>query len=262
MNEREFDRTARAWLHDGPTRMSDRAVLSALAEIHKTRQRRAWLPARRATPMSIYLRAAIAAVLVVGIGLVAINVLPRGSDGSGVGSEPTATPSASPPPSAAPPAAVPELTETFISESNGFSVRYPEDATINQATELWVPDGNVPDNATYDFVHSDTFGSFGGSSTAMPDAVSIDEWVDQELDHDTPGGCAVPRSDMPQMTIDGQPGRVWEGCPGEVAATVVVDGRLYFFILFGDTASRAVFDAYAATIDLRPEEAAVPSASP
>ncbi len=82
MNENEFDRTARAWLEDGPTRMSDRAVLSALEEIHTTRQRRAWWPARRATPVNIFVRAAIAAVLVVGVGLVAINVLPRGSDGS------------------------------------------------------------------------------------------------------------------------------------------------------------------------------------
>ena len=40
MNENEFDRTARAWLDDGPTQMSDRAVLSALEEIHTTRQRR------------------------------------------------------------------------------------------------------------------------------------------------------------------------------------------------------------------------------
>ena len=92
MNENEFDRTARAWLEDGPTRMSDRAVLSALEEIHTTRQRRAWWPARRATPVNIFVRAAIAAVLVVGVGLVAINVLPRGSDGSGVGGQPRRKP--------------------------------------------------------------------------------------------------------------------------------------------------------------------------
>ena len=103
MNENEFDRTARAWLEDGPTRMSDRAVLSALEEIHTTRQRRAWWPARRATPVNIFVRAAIAAVLVVGVGLVAINVLPRQSDGSGVGGQPSASPSpsASAPPSPA-----------------------------------------------------------------------------------------------------------------------------------------------------------------
>ena len=36
MNENEFDLTARAWLDDGPTRMSDHALLSALEEIHTT----------------------------------------------------------------------------------------------------------------------------------------------------------------------------------------------------------------------------------
>jgi len=30
MNENEFDRAARAWLDDGPTRMSDRALVDSL----------------------------------------------------------------------------------------------------------------------------------------------------------------------------------------------------------------------------------------
>ena len=155
---------------------------------------------------------------------------------------------------------MPELTGTHVSTFNGFSVGHPEDATIDPATEPWDPRLVDQNYENYDFAHTDTFGSFGGSSTAIPDGVSIDAWVDQELDHDQPGGCAVPRTEMPQITIDGQPGRVWEGCPGEVAATVVVDGRLYFFTLFGETGvSRAVFDAYASTIDLRPDEAKDPS---
>ena len=58
MNDNEFDLAARAWLEDGPTRMSDRAVLSALEEIHTTRQRRAMWPAWRATPVSIFARVA------------------------------------------------------------------------------------------------------------------------------------------------------------------------------------------------------------
>ena len=41
MNENEFDLAARLWLDDGPSRMSDRAVLSTLEQIHATRQRRA-----------------------------------------------------------------------------------------------------------------------------------------------------------------------------------------------------------------------------
>ena len=60
--------------------MSDRAVLSALEEIHTTRQRRAMWPAWRATPVSIFARVATAAVLVVAVGLLAINILPRQPD--------------------------------------------------------------------------------------------------------------------------------------------------------------------------------------
>src|SRR5215208_5040748 len=77
MNENEFDMTARAWLEDGPTQMSKRGLLSALEEIHTTRQRRAIWPAWRATPVSSFIRLATAAVLVVAVGLLAITVVPR-----------------------------------------------------------------------------------------------------------------------------------------------------------------------------------------
>jgi hypothetical protein len=263
MNEREFDRTARAWLDDGPTRMSDRAVLAALEEIHTTRQRRARWPARRATPVNIFVRAAIAAVLVVGIGLVAINVLPRDSD-SGVGGEPTASssPSASAPPSPAPSArsvVIPDLTQTFVSSTNGFSIGYPDDATIVPAKVVSNP-LIEQNNEEFDFINNEPSHTFRGSSTLAPGTVSIDDWIDRGFQA---GGCGVRRSEQPEITIDGQPGRIWEGCPNEIEATVAVGRRVYVFSLFGDadvsTVSRAVFDAYASTIDLRPEEAASPA---
>ena len=92
--------------------------------------------------------------------------------------------------------------------------------------------------------------------------MTIDDWVDQSVVHYEPGSvCGAPRSELPEVTIDGQPGRITLDCPGEIEATVVVDGRLYLFTLVGDGVSRALFDAYAATIDLRPEEAASPAPS-
>ncbi len=171
MNENEFDRTARAWLEDGPTRMSDRAVLSALEEIHTTRQRRAWWPARRATPVNIFVRAAIAAVLVVGVGLVAINVLPRGSDGSAVGGQPSQArlrALAAPPSPAQSAAVLPELTQTFVSPTNGFSIGYSDDAAIEPATA--VSNQNVAQETTRNSISfdSDTFGVFRGMSTEPP----------------------------------------------------------------------------------------------
>ena len=264
MNENEFNLAARAWLDDGPIRISDRAVLSALEEIHTTRQRRTWWPARRATPVSIFVRAAVAAVLVVGIGLVAINVLPRQPDGSGVAGEPTASPAASAPPSASPAAALPQFTETFVSTFNGFSIGHTADAEIVPATVIWEPLTEV--NERFDFVVSDALGNFRGGSVQAPDGVTIDDdWIDREVLGVRPGGCAEPRSTLPEITIDGQPARIQTetACPGEIDATVVVGRRVYEFTFQSDRSDiREIYDAYVSTIDLRPEDAAIPSSSP
>ncbi len=65
----------------------------------------------------------------------------------------------------------------------------------------------------------------------------------------------MPRSQQAEITIDGQSGRISE-CPNRIEATVVAGGRLYLFILLHDRSdARAVFDAFAATIDLTPETA-------
>ncbi|HEX7347460.1 MAG TPA: hypothetical protein VF253_11765, partial [Candidatus Limnocylindrales bacterium] len=115
MNESEFDLVARAWLDDGPSQMSDRAVLSALEEVHATRQRRARWPALRAIPVSNFARLAITAVLGVAVGLVATSVVPNQPDESGVGGP-------FPSPSAAQAVDFPDLTNTFVSQKNGFSI--------------------------------------------------------------------------------------------------------------------------------------------
>ena len=164
MNENEFDRTARAWLEDGPTQMSDRAVLSALEEIHTTRQRRAWWPTRRATPVNFYARAAIAAVLVVGVGLVAINVLPRGSDGPAVGGP-------SPSPSPAQAVDFPDLTTTFVSPRNGFSIKHPQGVALTPAEQLWGFGQQVDDG--FDVVETGLAAVFKGASAAVEDGAPI-----------------------------------------------------------------------------------------
>ena len=72
----------------------------------------------------------------------------------------------------------------------------------------------------------------------------------------------MPRSQQAEITIDGQSGRIAE-CENGIQATVVAGGRLYLFILSAARSdARAFFDAWAATIDLRPEDAAVPSSTP
>jgi hypothetical protein len=235
--------------------MSDHALLSALEEIHTTRQRRAVWPAWRATPVSIFARVAIAAVLVVAVGLLAVSVVPRQPDGSSVGGP-------SPSPSPAQAVDFPDLTKTFVSPRNGFSIQHPDGAALTPAKQLW---GFGPNrlNDGFDFVETSLAAVLRGASGDVPDmengfiagsdGVSIDEWVDDQIEDY--GGCGVPRSQLAEITIDGQSGRISE-CPNEIEATVVAGGRLYLFTLLHDRSdARAVFDAFAATIDLTPETA-------
>lgn len=159
----------------------------------------------------------------------------------------------------------PGLTTTFVSPTNGFSFKYLDRGGLKTAKELWDPVTQPrPDNSgayddPFDTVETGLYAFFKGASTVIPDGVSIDAWVDQYV---SPIGCGVLRSQQAEITIDGQSGRISE-CAGEIDATVVAGGRLYLFILLHSRSdARAFFDAFVATIDLRPEDAAVPSISP
>jgi hypothetical protein len=90
MTDNEFDRTARAWLADGPNLMSDRALQFALDEIHNTRQRRSWWPARRQSRMFTMLRiAAVAGAILLAV--VGLSLLSSGGRPGPIPS-PTASP--------------------------------------------------------------------------------------------------------------------------------------------------------------------------
>jgi hypothetical protein len=146
--------------------------------------------------------------------------------------------------------AFPKLATTFDSPSYGFSVDYPSRAAITPATEPWGPGGQ---ELAVDGIETGLAAFFEGASIKIPDGVSIDQWVDDDV---LRGGCGTPRGQQAQITIDGRPGRISE-CAGEVTATVVAGGRLYLFSLLhgGRLDARAVFDAFAATIVLTPETA-------
>ena len=271
MNDNDFDLAARAWLEDGPTRMSDRAVLSALDEIHTTRQRLAMWPAWRAAPMSIFARVATAAVLLVAVGLLAVTVVPRLPSGSNVGSPPTPSPTADSTPDASPsasptePVDFPALTSTFVSPTSGFSFGFIDRGGLKPATELWDPvtqprpDASGVYDGPFDVVETGYAAVFKGASTVIPNGVSVDAWVDEYL---WPRACGLPRSGQEEIAIDGHSGRMAE-CAHHIEATVVAGGRLYLFqLLHARSDARAVFEAFAATIVLRPEDAAAPSTSP
>lgn len=163
---------------------------------------------------------------------------------------------------------------TFVSPTNGFSVKYVRG--LEPATALWDPDiqpstderEHLGFHPAFDLIETGFSAIFLGASTEIPDGVSIDEWVDTivvkhsyeaDLARSSWERCVLPRGQQAEIVIDEQPGRISE-CPHEIAATVVAGERLYQFTLFhlrGDDA-RAFFDAFLTTIDLRPETAAAP----
>jgi hypothetical protein len=271
MNKNEFDLAARAWLEDGPNRMSDRAVLSAFETIHTTRQRRALRPAWRTPAVSIFARVAVAAVLVIAVGLLAGNLIRRQPDLPSVGGLPTPSPTAelmpgaTPSPSATGSAEFPALTSNFVSPTNGFSFGYIDRGGLKPAKVPWDPvtqprpDASGALDDPFDVVETGYGAVFKGASTAIPDGVSIDAWVDEYL---WPRACGIPRSEQAEITIDGRAGKIVE-CANHIEATLVAGGRLYLFqLLHSRSDARAFFDAFVATIRLTPEDAAVPTSSP
>jgi hypothetical protein len=90
MTAYDFDRTARAWLQDGPVVMSDRAVQAALDEVHLTRQRRPlWTTWRNAPVNPNLVRLAATAAAVVLVAVIGVNLLPGGNPPGG---QPTNSP--------------------------------------------------------------------------------------------------------------------------------------------------------------------------
>ena len=148
--------------------------------------------------MSIFARVAIAAVLVVAVGLLAITVVPRQPDGSNVGGP-------SPSPTPAQVIDFPNLT-TFVSPRNGFSVKHPERVALTPAKQIWGFSQQVDDG--FDVVETGLAAVFKGASTnnGFGGEGSTDERVDEYLSDDyvLPGGCGVPRSQQAEITIDGR----------------------------------------------------------
>jgi hypothetical protein len=162
-----------------------------------------------------------------------------------------------------------DLTTTFVSPRNGFSIRHPAGASVRPAVQLWGWAEQVDDG--FDVVEIGPATVIKGTSRDLGDLPCpspcgpIDERIDRVLSQDVevpprdeprpmlPGGCGVPRSQQAEITIDGQRGRVAE-CSGRIEATIVHGGRLYVFILAHDRSdARTFFDAAAATIVLTPE---------
>jgi hypothetical protein len=91
--DRDTTRIVRSWLEEGVTALPDRVLDTVLDQVPATPQRRPWWPARRSTPMSVYLKlAAAAAAAVILIFVVGRTFLPGGNVGGPASAPPTSTP--------------------------------------------------------------------------------------------------------------------------------------------------------------------------
>jgi hypothetical protein len=243
-----------------PTRAPDRVLLSALATIDTTRQRRRFLAPWRSMNMPTYakLGAALAVLAVVAVGI--WQLAPReGSRGS------TATPTPSMLPTTAPtistptqaPYVPPELTETFTSDIHGFTISYPAGWTAQPATEPWTGTGFMNfrqpgGDFLYDPARADHL-FLAVASQPIGDA-SVDQWSADML------ATIECTSSFEPVVVDGTEGVMASDCG---AVFVSRGGRGYLILSYvsNDDADlqawdqRIWFEEVLATIQLRPRTA-------
>ena len=246
-----------AWLDDGPTELPDetrRSIAIAARTTPQARGRSNWL-ARRIDMTRFQSLGAVAAVAIVAVlGLVAVATLRDTSDVGG--------PAASPAPSLSPgqsPAPLPAMTETFISEKYGYSIRYPAGRTALPATTFWsLQSPRTNEMMLLGDVIKLVHGRLWTASVPIPEGMTGDEWLAAYLATYT-DKTSTPDT-WEQITIGGSPAgvRVGNDGYGYIEAVEVVDGRAYVFTLWNDRAEppdRAMFDAFVATVELHPEDA-------
>jgi hypothetical protein len=182
---------------EAPHRAPDWVLANALETIESTPQRRVLIrvPWRFPDMNNTFAKVAIAAVVVLAIGVVGLNLL-RPSASSGVGAQPSASPSAtpSPSPSPSPASSASQAMSTFTSTIHGLSIDYPADWLTDPATAPAKAPGlnfGSPDvDYLYDGVHQgDLFLAMASQPLAgkAPNA-----WVTDFLDS-FDGGCTGPR---------------------------------------------------------------------
>jgi hypothetical protein len=208
MTENDFDRTARLWLDDGPTALSDRALQAALDEIHVTRQRRARWPVRRVFDMNPSIRLAVGAAAVVLVAVIGSNFLPSGS---GVGGGPAATPTPTPTPSPTP-IALPLDPQTLVVSEPGTYViddPFPIPVTIS------VPPGWVGKVGGPYAAYLDKEGGGAAIAFSLSQSIYADPCRDRGFLDPQPG----PTVDDLAIALAGLP-----GLDATTAADVTVDG--------------------------------------
>ena len=276
---REPSAVVTAWLEEGPNELPESTRRAIAVDVRTIRQSRhsTWFPWRfpAVDRLSLVALAAVAVMVLAIAGLAVFRIAP---DGGNVGGPPPDRSVSIPPsPSLAPASAapsgattidIPVMSDLYTSRRYGFSILYPADWSVASASQTWwPPDWKAGGSAgePFDYIGFEERLWFRAASAPLPDGLpSVNDWIDEFLIFGD-SNCVPPRATQELISIDGAPGRVWDSC-GTVEATIVFEGRVYMFTLWlGSeqvTNGRELFDAFAATIDLRPEDAPLPSSSP
>jgi hypothetical protein len=108
--DRDTTRVVRSWLDQGADRIPDRVLDAVEAQLHATPQRRAgWLARRFPNMNNTTVRYGLAAIAVVVIALLGVQLLPGNDNVGGPGPTPPPTPTVQPTPTTEPRPAFPEL---------------------------------------------------------------------------------------------------------------------------------------------------------
>jgi hypothetical protein len=273
-DDRSLERAARAWLEIGPTRAPDRPVELALAEIESTSQERAW-PRPLGNVHAWLTDRAVTAAAVLVVALIGTVALLRADPGPGPAVSPSPSPTSSIEPSVSPPPAAsfvevapPVLTATFSSPRNGFSVQYPGDWVVTEATEPWQSGAvNLWGSAAVDELRGSTV-RFAGTSQPLAPGQTAEDWLAAYA----AGSCLGQPSSWPNVPIGSAMGWITaNGCEvpdpplakgGRIFdAVAVVGGRAYNFTMDGEL-TPADFGAVLAAVTLDPASAVDASPPP
>jgi len=181
-------------------------------------------------PNSMRLVAATAVVVVVGV--VGFNLLPRSPGVGGVSSPPTLPPCAAAPTPSQSPAASPIDTTTwtpYTSTSYGFSICHPAAWTVRPATGVW----SFPADATlYEKSPAERFAAADSSiavsawSVAVAPGTSLDAWLQAYCPVAESNSCTAIQGLSVAASMDGHAGLIVK-FTDDTQAFFLVGNRIY-----------------------------------
>jgi len=266
---RDPERMIHAFLLEGAEQMQDQVFDAIRAEVD-LRPQRAVIGPWRVPTLNKLLPIGLGAAAVIAALFLGTRLLGSPS-GPGASPEPTATaaPTVTAEPTATPahltpsPPSAPPLTETFTSQMHGLSVSYPEEWTVQAATETWTGRdgfGLTPLEPFADVLSDPLTDNLFLLFSSQPIGGSTpDEWVAETMGTEY---C----SDTEPIAVDGATGLVGAGAsPCATTVAVTTAGRGYWIRLFTPNSlegvpfppyDRAWFEEVLATVQLHPEDAA------